>query len=148
MPADADLLLGWANDPVTRAAGFHHGMIERDTHVRWLADRLASPSTRLWIGRSGNRPVGQVRIEAELDGTAEVGIAIAPEARGRGFGTALLRAAIEAARNDPDLGIRRLIARVRVGNVASVRLFESAGFRLVREVDDDAAPHFVYELPA
>jgi RimJ/RimL family protein N-acetyltransferase len=124
---DADLLLAWANDPVTRAASFHPGPIERADHVRWLADRLASPTTGFWIGVADDgRPIGQVRVEVSSDAVGEISISTAPEARERGFGRALLAAAVgEAPRA---LGVKRLLARVRTDNPASLALFAGAGF--------------------
>ena len=120
--ADADLLLGWANDPATRAASFHPDPIDAAGHESWLAARLASPTTTFWIGEDGGgRPVGQVRVEGE-----EISISVAPDLRGRGFGRALLAAAVEEAGRT--LPIERLLARVRVDNPASLSLFAGAGF--------------------
>jgi len=45
--SDADLLLDWANDPVTRAASFHPDPIDRSGHVRWLAARVHRKVPRL-----------------------------------------------------------------------------------------------------
>jgi RimJ/RimL family protein N-acetyltransferase len=120
--SDADLLLGWANDPATRAASFHPDPIDRLGHVRWLAARLESPTTRFWIGEADDgRPIGQVRIEVD-----EISISVAPTARGMGFGRALLGAAVdEAGRTLP---AERLLASVRLDNPASLALFAGAGF--------------------
>jgi RimJ/RimL family protein N-acetyltransferase len=120
--ADADLLLAWANDPVTRAASFHPDPIDRAGHVAWLAARLASPTTGFWIGESDDGiAVGQVRVEG-----GEVSISLAPNSRGRGFGRALLAAAVdEAGRTLP---VERLLARVRLDNPASLALFAGVGF--------------------
>jgi RimJ/RimL family protein N-acetyltransferase len=120
--ADADLLLGWANDPATRAASFHPDPIDRVGHIRWLAARLASPTTAFWIGEDGGgRPIGQVRVEGE-----EISISVAPGARGQGFGRTLLAAAVDEAGRI--LPVERLLARVRVDNPASLALFVGAGF--------------------
>jgi RimJ/RimL family protein N-acetyltransferase len=120
--SDAELLLAWANDPVTRAASFHPDPIDPDGHVRWLAGRLASATTRFWIGESNeDLAVGQVRVEGD-----EISISVSPSSRGRGFGRALLAAAVdEAGRTLP---VERLVARVRVDNPASLALFAAAGF--------------------
>ena len=57
--------------------------------------------------------------------TVEIGIYTAPEAQGRGVGTALLRHALDSAGG---LGIRTMLAFVFGHNAASIRLFERAGF--------------------
>jgi RimJ/RimL family protein N-acetyltransferase len=125
--SDADLLLGWANDQATRAASFHPDPIDRAGHVRWLADRLASPTTGFWIGEADDgRPIGQVRIEAGDRAVGELSISVAPNARGMGFGRALLFAAVDEAPRT--LRVERLSARVRTDNPASLALFTGVGF--------------------
>lgn len=124
---DAELLLVWANDPVTRASGFHPRPIEPDEHRAWLAARLASAASRLYIGMAGGEPVGQLRLERGPDQT-EISISIAPDARGRGHGRRLLAAGVAAARADPSIAGAPLIARVRPDNRASRALFGAAGF--------------------
>jgi RimJ/RimL family protein N-acetyltransferase len=145
---DADLLLAWANDPATRAQSFQPDRIEATTHERWLAERLASPSSRLFIGLEGLTPIGQVRFDRNSDGTVEVGISVAADARNRGLGRSLLEAGLAAARRDGSLEIRTFVARIRLDNDVSAALFRSAGFGLVEESVCDAIPCLVFELPA
>lgn len=64
--------------------------------------------------------------------TPEVGIAVVPETRGRGVGTALLRALMEAARSR---GFDALSLSVEQGNPA-VRLYEQHGFERLFVVGD------------
>jgi ribosomal protein S18 acetylase RimI-like enzyme len=56
-----------------------------------------------------------------------VSISVAPEARGRGLGGALLELGLAEA--IPELHPRGFRARVRATNTASLRLFRAAGFR-------------------
>lgn len=144
--ADAALLLAWANDPDTRAASFHTERIAPDEHTAWLARSLTLPTRRLFIGMVGEEPVGQVRLDVGEAGEAEVGISIAPERRGRGLGAGLLAAGIEAGRRDHELAVDRFVARVRLGNEASIRLFEGAGFVLRGTGRCVGAPCLIYEL--
>ncbi len=145
--ADAERLLAWANDPATRAAGFHPSPIDAAEHDRWLSTRLASPSSRLFIGLDGDRPVGQVRLEADHDGRVEVGISVAPEARGRGIGRALLEAGLAAGVSDALLHVAVFVALVRADNAASAAMFRGAGFELARSEDAAGVPSLVYERP-
>lgn len=92
----------------------------------WLAARLASPSTGFWIGEADGRPIGQVRVEIVAHEVGEISISTAPDARGVGFGQALLAAAIDEA--GEVLPISTLLARVRLDNPASLGLFAGAGF--------------------
>ncbi|MGD0197693.1 MAG: N-acetyltransferase family protein [Solirubrobacteraceae bacterium] len=57
--------------------------------------------------------------------TAEVSVYVDAQARRRGFGRTLLAHAIEQA---PSLALERLVAVVFGHNVASIELFEAAGF--------------------
>lgn len=143
---DADLLLAWANDPVTRAASFHSGQIERATHLDWLARVLASPRIRLLIGEEDGVPVGQVRFELSDDGTASGGISVAPDRRGQGLGRALLEAGVAAVRSDPAFASAPLVARVRVNNERSLRLFASVGFQRRTTTTCDGQPCVILEL--
>lgn len=59
---------------------------------------------------------------------AEIGYQVAPEAQGRGIGTAAVRALCAAAFAETPL--RRLIALIHEDNLASRRLIERVGFRL------------------
>lgn len=157
---DAALLLGWANEPTTRAAGYHPEPIDPDTHRRWLADRLGAPGRRLYIGLDDGMPVGPVRIDIDADGRAEVGISVAPAARGRGVGRGLLAAGLAAALADTvadaaradadaaDLPIRTFVARIRPDNAASLALFRGAGFRDAGRGTVHGEPCLILERPA
>lgn len=146
---DAGRLLEWANDPVTRAAGFNPSPIDEVTHGHWLQERLASSASRLFIGLEGDRPVGMVRLEArgDVSGRVEVGISVAPDARERGVGRALLEAGMTAGVADPDLRVAVFVARVRTDNDASRALFAGAGFEPAGSDEAAGVPYLVYEYP-
>ena len=142
--ADEALLLKWANDPATRAAGFRPALITPDEHHLWLSSRLSSEAGRLFIGMSQDGPIGQVRMDRDAEGRVEIGISVAPEARGRGIGKALLDAALQAASRDEDLAARAFIARIRPENPISQALFEGAGFRLLSATEVNGVPCLLY----
>jgi RimJ/RimL family protein N-acetyltransferase len=60
------------------------------------------------------------------EGAVEIGYGLAGPSRGRGLGTAAVRALIEELRTS--YGVRCVVAEVRPGNVASRRLLERLGF--------------------
>lgn len=142
---DQALLLAWANDPVTRAAGFAPHPITPDEHRAWLAAQLRSTTSRLLIGMMGDSPIGQVRLDPEPGGRVEVGISVAPAARGQGIGRRLLRSALDEARRDVRLGATGFTARIRPENAASIALFTGAGFRRTGESELDGVPCLLYE---
>jgi ribosomal protein S18 acetylase RimI-like enzyme len=66
-------------------------------------------------------------------------LAVAPEARGRGVGRALLRAVIDRARA---AGVRRLLLSTQTTMLAAQHLYTEAGFRRLPERDWDPVPGF------
>jgi predicted dehydrogenase/RimJ/RimL family protein N-acetyltransferase len=126
---DRDRLRAWRNDPATIAASFSDAAVTAEDHARWLARKLSDPACRVWIAEEDGLPAGQVRVERAADGAAEVHVAVAPSRRGRGLASAILRLAVERAREE--LAVDAVVARVKPENTASLRAFEGAGFRVV-----------------
>ena len=143
---DAALLWRWANDAETRGNAFDPAPIPYDSHVGWLERRLASDATRLLIFSDEAGPVGQVRFDRD-GGVADIDIAIAPERRGQGLGTAMLRAALEALRAEWGEAVRPR-ARVLAHNERSLRMFQRCGFRQVDAQERDGARAVVLEPAA
>jgi predicted dehydrogenase/RimJ/RimL family protein N-acetyltransferase len=131
---DADRLLAWRNDPETRRWSRSSHEITPEEHADWLGRALTDPLTRLWIAESDRRPIAHVRVGPEAHGIAEVHVALAPEARGRGLGAAVLTEA--AARTLAEPGISRLYADVKPGHEASLRAFARAAFVPAEAVND------------
>jgi RimJ/RimL family protein N-acetyltransferase len=137
---DAPLLLAWRNDPDTRRWSFSDAVVAPDAHAAWLAARLRDPETLLLVAEEDGAPVGQVRLDREEGGVGVVSITVAPEARGRGLGLAMLT----ALRDRPDLGVTTLRALVLPANERSLTLFSRAGYRDAGRSDDAV----VLERPA
>jgi RimJ/RimL family protein N-acetyltransferase len=123
---DTDVVLGWANDPVTRASSFSTAPITVEQHEAWMERRISSPASHAFLARDhGGDDVGIVRFEVGPE-TATIGVTVAPEQRGKGWAAALI-----------DAGCRRLAAvipgvqieaRVKESNPASTRAFLAADF--------------------
>jgi ribosomal protein S18 acetylase RimI-like enzyme len=71
------------------------------------------------------RVVGFLRLDSAPDRAAEVTLIVAPDERRRGVGAALLRRAVELAR---EASWRRLWAVIRLDNHVARHMFERAGF--------------------
>lgn len=122
---DLDRLLVWRNDEQTvRFSGTQRG-VTRDEHRNWFVARLADPATRIWVATEGDLSVGMVRLDVE-SGLGEISVVVAPEFRGRGFGSSLLETATGLLRGDQQC--ERVLARVDPANAASIRIFEKHGF--------------------
>jgi UDP-2,4-diacetamido-2,4,6-trideoxy-beta-L-altropyranose hydrolase len=141
--ADGRLLWEWANDAAVRANAFHSDPIPWETHQAWLAARLASVHSRIWIMERDGEPVGQIRYDRQGD-VAEIGISVAAAYRGQGIGQALLGASCPRA--CAELQVRRLVALVKPHNRASAHAFEHAGFRQLAPTSRHGQPCLVFEL--
>ena len=141
---DAALLWRWANDAETRRNAFDSTPIPYASHVGWLERRLASEATRLLIFSDEAGPVGQVRFDIE-DGVAEIDIAIAPERRGQGLGTTMLRAALDGLRAEWGDRVRPR-AHVLTHNERSLQMFRRCGFREVGTHERRGARAVVMEI--
>jgi UDP-2,4-diacetamido-2,4,6-trideoxy-beta-L-altropyranose hydrolase len=131
--ADAELILGWQSNPVTRRYFTNSNPPSRDDHFRWLAARLGEPLNLLHIIEHGGAPAGVLRLECASgsgDGPTsyEISVLVAPGSYRRGIG----RAALAAVRRLVPEAV--LVARVLAENDASHHLFESAGFRRTRDL--------------
>jgi RimJ/RimL family protein N-acetyltransferase len=122
---DEARLLRWANDPVTRKDSFSQRSISPDEHHQWLQRVLSDDASRQFVVETHQgAEVGQVRLQAQ-DGEWEVHYAVAPEFRGRGLGTPLLRAALDEFGREHR---GRVVGRVKTRNVASQKIFQALGF--------------------
>ena len=124
---DCGLLWEWVNDPGVREAAFQSHRIPWEEHAVWFRKRCADPRCVMYIVMDqAQRPVGQVRFEAQENGGAEISISITSEHRGRGYGTEAVRVACAAFARAT--GIKQSLACIKPWNTASVRAFEKAGF--------------------
>ncbi|MFJ8105478.1 GNAT family N-acetyltransferase [Streptomyces sp. NPDC096132] len=107
-----------------------HAVMPRPAPDEPFFDERHLPEDYL-VAELGDRVVGYVRLvpPTSLAATAHVrqiqGLAVADEARGKGLGRALLRAAVEETRR---VGARRITLRVLGHNTPARKLYESEGF--------------------
>jgi RimJ/RimL family protein N-acetyltransferase len=87
-------------------------------------------------------PLAQVR----LDINGEIGLLIDSDYRGRKLATPIILASIEFA--DDKVPFDRVVAKIRVDNIASIRAFEKAGFEVTRELicKGHACAEYEYKL--
>ena len=129
-PEDCRAVWLWRNDPVSRAASLETAVVPFETHQAWFDQALTDPGRVLMIGMAADgSKVGLLRLDRMADGGMRIGVNIAPEWRGRGAGRVLLAQVVAGARGE------RLTAEVRSDNLASIRLFDGAGFARKGEAD-------------
>lgn len=139
---DCQLLFSWANDPEVRQASFHCDAVAWEGHQRWFAQKLLDPQSVIYIGENQQgRPVGVVRFHLEED-RAILSVSVAPEFRGAGWGRELITLSTQTLTRS--CSSRCVEAFVKPENGASIRLFESSGFRRERIAQVDGQPALLF----
>ncbi|MFZ1994616.1 MAG: GNAT family N-acetyltransferase [Solirubrobacteraceae bacterium] len=129
--ADFDRLLTWIRsaDDLWQRSGPRSFTwpLDRGQLLRDLAARTHSGGLLAGVEKTGEM-VGHVLLEAQHDhGLGHIGrVAIAPDQRGRGLGTALMRATIRHGFDD--LALHRLQLTVYTFNAAAIATYRSVGF--------------------
>jgi len=120
---DAELLFRWANDPETRKNSFNSNIIRWEDHIKWLNSKIYDPKSNIYILTLDNSPIGTTKTEQTSD--TIIGITVAPEYRGKGLGSAMIKKTCEKywESNDNDI-----FAYIKSMNVKSKNVFEKAGF--------------------
>jgi RimJ/RimL family protein N-acetyltransferase len=140
--ADRDRILAWRNDPDTRRFSLQQAAISPDDHGAWFERKLHDPDCLLLVVEEDGVPAGQIRFDRRDSDEAEIHIALAPEARGRGTGRRALDLALREV--GTCLEVTTVLARVKAGNETSLRAFRAAGFTTV-PADADAEAVVVLE---
>lgn len=124
-PDDCRLYWRWVNDPDVRLASLEQSPVDWAAHRRWFTRRLHADASRLWVFETPDgAPVGQFRVDV-VGGHGHVDFSVDRIFRGRGLGTALVRAGSLAWSADHP-GIP-LTAVVRQTNPASASVFRASG---------------------
>jgi len=98
------------------------------TRAMYEAEFLNQPSSRLYVLRAAaERVAGYCAVWLIVDELHINNIAVRPELRGQGMGSALLARVLEEA---AQAGARRATLEVRRSNDAARRLYERFGFRI------------------
>ena len=104
--------------------------------------------TGVVLDEDSGRPVGQAGFHAapDADGMVEIGYAVDPGHRRRGYARAVLEHLLERARREPD--VRTFRATVSPTNEPSLRLVAQYPFVEVGEQwDDEDGLEIIYEIP-
>lgn len=133
---DSKQLWQWRNESTVREGAFQSEEISWTEHQIWFQRAMADRLVDIWIveTRAGEsepaeirRPIGPVRLNFDSMGTqATISLSIAPEFRGRGWGTAVIEAACRRAFHSDD--IQEIVAWIKPENRSSLAAFDSAGF--------------------
>src|SRR3989344_1181800 len=119
---DAECLFLWRNDEETRRNSINTDPVERESHVGWLTRSLTNSARKLYIVEADGIPAGTVRTDILNDGAYELSWTVAPEARGKGIGKAML-----VQFKQEVLPEARIVATIQDGNVASEKIAQALG---------------------
>lgn len=128
---DKDLLFQWANEEQVRKQSFTPGKITYEEHCVWFDEMMQNEQIIQWILTVDKQPVGQIRLKLRGE-NAEVGYSICAERRREGFGKLILSLATQRVKNEFPK-VKRMTAKVKTDNVASLKAFEKNGYRSLYE---------------
>ena len=134
--ADTDMIVRWRNSEAVRCNFFYREEFSAETHLRWMETKVKSGEVVQYIIEVDGRPVGSTYFR-DIDrgrASAEYGVFIGEDVRGRGIGTEALRLTLDKAVSE--LGLRHIIARAIEGNDASINCFLHAGFTIDSTIPD------------
>ncbi len=133
-PPQRDLLIGMYDrfDPL----GAAFGLPPRRTEARrqWI-DGALGQIVNVAAFSPAREVVGHCFLAADQLGSAELAIFVHQAFRGKGVGTALVKAALEWARA---AGLRRVWSMTASDNRAALRLQQRCGFRLTKSISIEA----------
>ena len=131
---DIEDLYKWRNDEETRRFSFNVNPITFEEHKDWFLKSLSNPKRSIFIIFDKNfKKLGQIRFDKEKD-QAEVDININPEYRGKGIGALALIKTSQFYLNNFE--VEQLIAKVKNENIASIKAFKKANFKIHKRFED------------
>lgn len=91
--------------------------------------------SKAFVEREKDKPVSYFTIDKQKDGTADVSVAVSSKYRSKGYGSKVTKKAMEYI-NDHRDEFTDIYWATKPDNVASQRLAQKAGFKLVRDDDE------------
>ncbi|MGE0786760.1 MAG: GNAT family N-acetyltransferase [Sandaracinaceae bacterium] len=114
------------DDELDALASIATACVGRDVDAEEVAAWI-TPHREVWIARGPSGPVGYALLSVIHDEAELQDIGVAPDARGRGVGRALLLRVLVRAE---ERGASRVLLEVARGNAAALALYTSVGFTL------------------
>jgi len=125
--SDCKSLFDWRTDEISKAMFFNESSPSIEEHNSWFEKSLSNANRTMYIGELGDEKIGMCRFDFEQSKLcAEVSINMNPACRGRGLGKKLLFESTECyfVKNK-----HSLLAKVKPNNLASLKIFDYAGFK-------------------
>ena len=120
---------------------FESDFISSSVHSTWFSKSMDDPLKSIYIGENEGQKIGVCRFDLDKSNVfSEVSINMNPVFRGRGLASKFLRAAVRAYLEKNNVA---LVARIRETNIASIKIFDAAGFLQIKQEEDK----LVFQLP-
>ena len=141
--SDSEILFEWANDPITRSNSFNSGNINWEDHLKWFKNQLTNNSNYIYIAFDlSDSLIGTIRIETTTEETI-IGVTIAPEKRGLGFASSIIKLAChEFWKTNNNV----ITAYIKIDNSTSTKAFKKAGFYFLSTTVYKGIPCFIYKI--
>lgn len=128
---DKQITFEWANDPITRHNSFNSEYIEFEQHSKWFDSKINNSDNQHFICEFNSKPAGLVRFDFD-ENVFVVGLTISESFRGKKLASSFLKKAciiFASTSNAP------IIAYIKEDNIASKKVFENVGFRVMSKVN-------------
>ena len=121
----------WRRDKITQEMSINKFNSSFESHSSWFLKSLSSNSRDIFIGELNGVKIGVCRFDLDQGREmAEVSLNINPSMRSKGFGKYFLKESIIIYLSNKKI---KLNARIKKNNLASKKVFQYAGFIVVRE---------------
>jgi len=131
LPRDIWDIYEISNDPTVRRLSINQKPIEREEHINWF--QSVDKSLFFVLERDG-KVIGQIRFNRKGERTFEVSISVHPLWRKQGLGKILLKEGLKRVfKLYPNAVV---VAKIRVENTVSKKLFKSLGFEFLHREGD------------
>lgn len=140
---DLELTYTWAVNSAIRQYSFNQNEITREEHSRWFLNKINHPNCLYLLILLNDETIGSVRFDIN-ERIAIISYHVDPQFHGKGFGLPVLKVGIEQfCSSNLYEKVEKIIGKVQVENVASIRIFEKMGFE---QIEDNGIVTFVKEV--
>lgn len=134
LPTDIEQYFSWVNEEGVRQNSISTNLIPWEGHQKWFMSRLHDPNCELYVFTQGHRPIGQIRFDID-DLNATIDYSVDIKYRGKGYGSRVVKLGESLLRSRrPE--VTNIVARVKISNLPSKRVFERLGYIEVPDNDN------------
>jgi len=128
---DSKFVFDWRNDPDTRAASLTTDEVLWAQHEPWFAAALQNPGIVMYMATAAGAETHRIAMcrfnISPAEPSAEISINLSPDFRGQGLAAPVLKLAVDSfVKDHPNIEV--IVAVIRSENIASRKIFGSAGF--------------------